>query len=52
MFLSHEQDVTEKYFFFSQGSNSADKNEFVSQYTIYSLISLSHTKDEKNINNQ
>ena len=33
MFLTHEEDVTERYFFFSQGSNGADKNEFVSQYT-------------------
>ena len=33
MFLAHEQDVTERYFFFSQGSNGAGKNEFVSQYT-------------------
>ena len=33
MFLAYEQDVTERYFFFSQGSNGAGKNEFVSQYT-------------------
>ena len=36
MFLAHEQDaqdVTEIYFFFSQGSNGAGKNEFVSQCT-------------------
>ena len=33
MFLAHEQDVTERYFFFSQGSNGAGKNEFVSQYS-------------------
>ena len=32
MFLAHEQDVTERYFFFSQGLNGAGKNEFVSQY--------------------
>ena len=33
MFLAHEQDVPERYFFFSQSSNGAGKNEFVSQYT-------------------
>ena len=33
MFLSHEQDVTERYLFFSQVSNGAGKNEFISQYT-------------------
>ena len=33
MFLAHEQDVAERYFFFSQGSNEAGKNEFVSYYT-------------------
>ena len=31
MFLVHEQDITERYFFFSQGSNGAGKNEFASQ---------------------
>ena len=31
--FAHEQDVTERYFFFSQGSNGAGKNEFVSQYS-------------------
>ena len=30
MFLAHEQDVTERYFFFSQGSTGAGKNEFAS----------------------
>ena len=33
MFLAHEQDVTERYIFFSQGSKGAGNNEFVSQYT-------------------
>ena len=33
MFLSHAQDITGRYFFFSQGSNGAGKNEFISQYT-------------------
>ena len=32
MILAHEQDVTERYFFFSLGSNGAGKNEFVSQF--------------------
>ena len=29
----NEQNVTERYFFFSKASNGADKNEFVSQST-------------------
>ena len=33
MFLAHEQDIRERYFFFSQGSNDVGKNEFTSQYT-------------------
>ena len=33
MFLTHEQDVTERYFFFSQDSNVAGNNELVSQHT-------------------
>ena len=33
MILSHEQDNTEKYFLFSQGSNGPGKNEFVFQFT-------------------
>ena len=33
MILAHEQDITEWYFFFCYGSNAADKNEFVSQFT-------------------
>ena len=49
MFLAHEQDVTERYLYFSQGSNGAGKNEFVS---VYSLISLSNIKYENKINNQ
>ena len=32
MLLEHEQDVTKRYFFFSQGSNGT-VNEFVSQCT-------------------
>ena len=35
-----EQDVTERYFFFSEGSSGAGKNEFVSQFTCYSLICM------------
>ena len=37
MFIAHEQDVTERYFFFSQGLNGASKNEFASQYTCLQL---------------
>ena len=33
MFLEHEQDVTERYFFFFEDSNDARKNECISQYT-------------------
>ena len=33
MILPNEQDVAERYFFFSYGSNAAGKNEFVSQFT-------------------
>ena len=33
MVLSHQQAVTEWYFFFSQGLNGAGKNELVSQCT-------------------
>ena len=42
MILSHEQDDTEKYFFFSQGSNGPGKNEFVSYFNllVYSLICI------------
>ena len=29
MILAHEQDDTERYFFFSLGSNGAGENEFV-----------------------
>ena len=33
MILAHQQDDTERYYFFSQGLNGADKNEFVFQFT-------------------
>ena len=33
MILTHEQDDTERYFFFSQSSNGAGKNKFVFQFT-------------------
>ena len=33
MILAHEQVVTEWYFFFSYGSNGAEKNKFVSHLT-------------------
>ena len=33
MILIHEQVVTEWYFFFSQGSDGAGKNEFLSWFT-------------------
>ena len=37
MILAHEQDITERYFFFSEGSNGAGKNEFISQFTCLQL---------------
>ena len=48
MILSHEQDDTEKYFFFSQGSNGPGKNEFVFQFTclqphLYIKVHAPHT---------
>ena len=33
MFVAHGQDVTERHLFFSQLSNAAGKNEFISQWT-------------------
>ena len=47
MILPHEQDVTERYFFFSKVSNGAGKNEFISKFTclqphLYE-IHMSHT---------
>ena len=33
IFLVHEQDVTERCFFFSNNSNGAGKNEFVYQFS-------------------
>ena len=33
MFAAHEEDLTERFFFFSQDLNGASKNEFVSQNT-------------------
>ena len=33
MILAHEKDNTERYFFFSQTSNGAGKNQFVFQFT-------------------
>ena len=33
MILAYEQDNTERYFFFSYGSNDAGKNEFIFQFT-------------------
>ena len=42
MFFAYEQDVTERYIFFSEGSNGAGKTKFVSQYTCLQP----HLKDE------
>ena len=48
MILAHEQNVAERYFFFSWGSNVGGKNEFVSQFTclyphLYVQIYAPHT---------
>ena len=52
MFLTHEQNVTKRYFFFSHGSNCTSKNEFVFQYTcLQPQFSLSNIKNENEINN-
>ena len=37
MVLAHEQDYTERYFFFSKSSNGAGKNEFVFQFAYLQL---------------
>ena len=50
MFLAHERDVTERYFFFSQVSNGAAKMNSYLNITVYSLISWSNTKYENKIN--
>ena len=42
MFLAHEQNVTERYFFFSQGSNGAAKINLYLNILVYSLISPSN----------
>ena len=47
MFLSHEQDVTKRYFFFSQSSNGSAKMNLYLNIPAYSLISLSNIKFEK-----
>ena len=52
MFLAHERDVTERYFFFSQVSNGAAKMNSYLNITVYSLISWSNTKYENKINSQ
>ena len=33
MILAKEQDDTERYFFFAEGSNGANKNELIFQFT-------------------
>ena len=52
MFLAHEQDATERYFFFYQGSNGAAKMNSYLSIPIYILISRSNTKYENKINTQ
>ena len=40
---------TERYFFFSKGSNGAGKNEFICQFTYFCFIFLLDIKDENKI---
>ena len=47
MFLSYEQDVTKRYFSFSQSSNGLAKMNLYLNIPVYSLISLSNIKFEK-----
>ena len=42
----HTSKTLQRNLFFSQGSNGAGKNEFVSQYIFYRLISPSNIKYE------
>ena len=49
MFLEHEQDVTERYFFFSQGSNGTGKMNSYLNIPVYRLISPSNIKYENKI---
>ena len=46
MLLAHEQNFTERHFFFSQGSNGAGKMNSYLNIPAYSLISLSSIEYE------
>ena len=50
MFLAHEQDVTERYFFLKVKMVQTKMNS-ISIYLFYSLISLSNIKDKNKIVN-
>ena len=50
MFLAHEQDVTERYFFLKVQMVQTKMNS-ISIYLFYSLISLSNIKDKNKIIN-
>ena len=50
MILAHVEVVAESYFFFSQGSNGAGKNEFISQFTC--LLSHFYVKHKRPKYNQ
>ena len=52
MFLSHEQDVAKRNFFFSQGSNGASKMNLYFNIPVYSHIFLSNMKYENKVNTQ
>ena len=53
MYKMQKQDVTERSFFFSEGSNGADKNEFVSQFTASFVYTrhVSHKHQKMTMNN-
>ena len=51
MFLEHEQNITERYFLFSQGSNNGGINEFVSRYICLQPHFSVNIKDKNKIIN-
>ena len=51
MFLAHEQDITERYFFLLQSSMVHAKINLYLNIPVYSLISPSNIKDKNKIKN-
>ena len=52
MFLGHEQNITERYFFSHKVQMVQAKVNSHLNILVYSLISFSNIKDENKINNQ